>query len=179
MATQQVLLLEDISSMGRKGDIVRVKAGFFRNFLLPKKKALRADPNAVRMQQRLQEERAKQAAEDRQEAEQLAKKLTDVVVSTEVKVDASGHMYGSVSAQDIASLLQADGYDFDKKSVALPHPLKKTGVHSVELKLKEGVMASIQVKVIGEGVVEAAEEEATEEDASSASEEEVSEEASE
>jgi large subunit ribosomal protein L9 len=160
MATQQVLLLEDLPKMGRKGDIIRVKTGFFRNFLQPKQKALYADKNAVRMQERLQKERMQQAATDKKDAEAFAKQLEGRVFSTEVKVDSDGHMYGSVSIQDVVALLAAEEIEMEKKAIVLSHVLKKTGIHEVGLKLNEGVVCSIKVKITPEGVVEGEGEEA-------------------
>ena len=154
MATEY-LLLKDVESLGRSGDIVRVKPGYARNYLVPKQKAIFADKNTIRMQQRLQEERAKQAANDRKESEALASHLEGVVLSIPVKVDPEGHMYGSVSAQDLVALLQDKGFEIDKRFIRLEHPIKAIGHHVVPLKLKEGVEASIKAKVFPEGNPEA------------------------
>ncbi|MDR3624333.1 MAG: 50S ribosomal protein L9 [Chlamydiales bacterium] len=153
MATH-LLLLEDVENLGRSGDIVSVRPGFARNFLLPKKKALVADQNARRMQLRLQEERAKQAVVDKQEAEDLSVRVKDMVFTVEVKVDPDGNMYGSVTALDIQRLFEAEGVKLEKRSVHLAQPIKSTGVHTVELRLKEGVISSCKVKIVPEGYVE-------------------------
>lgn len=147
----EILLLEDVDNLGRSGDIVRVKPGFARNFLLPNRKAVFADENAKRIQARLQEERAKQAAEDRKASEKIAAELEKKTYTIEVKVDPDGHMYGSVSLVDIMKFLANDGYDVAKKSIQLPHAIKKIGVYTIDLKLAEDVPASFQLKVIAEG----------------------------
>ncbi len=147
MAQTEILLLADVHGVGKSGDIVRVRPGFARNFLMPTKKARLADANARRMQKRLQEERAKQAVVDRQEADQLAAALTDVVLSITVKVDQEGNLYGSVSAQDIVALLAEKGFVLEKRFIALQHPIKTTGEHVVNLRLKEGVAASVKLIV--------------------------------
>lgn len=152
MADQQLLLLEDVEDLGRKGDVVKVKAGYARNYLLPKQFGVHASKNALRMRERLQEERRRQAAEDRKAAEEQAKKLEGTVLSIEVKVDPEGHMYGSVSVSDICHLIgEEKKIEVDKKSVLLPHPIKTTGIHEILLRLKEGVETTVTLKVIPEG----------------------------
>lgn len=148
---QQLLLLEDVDALGRKGEIVSAKPGFIRNFLLPKGYAIIATQNTLRKQERLRAERAKQAVIDQKESEELARQIEGIVVETTVKVDPEGHMYGSVSAADIALLLQERGLPLDRKSVLLPRPIKQTGVHKISLKLKEGVSAFCDLHILAEG----------------------------
>lgn len=148
---QQLLLLEDIDGLGRSGDVVTAKPGFIRNFLLPQNKAVIADKRTLKMQVRLKEEREKRAAIDRKEAEEFAGSLSGFTLTTEVKVDPEGKMYGSVSAIDIARLLQAKGYTFEKKNISLLQPIKTLGSHTVHLKLKEGVAATFTLEVQPEG----------------------------
>lgn len=147
----KLLLLEDVDSLGRKGDIVAVKPGYARNFLLPQSLAVIADKQALRLQERLKEERAKKALVDKQEAEEAAARLEGITLITVVKVDHEGHMYGSVSAGEIAQLLQdQQKVELDKKSIQLKHPIKSTGVHEIPVKFKEGVTASFHLKVMSE-----------------------------
>ncbi|MCB1181381.1 MAG: 50S ribosomal protein L9 [Chlamydiia bacterium] len=147
----QLLLLEDVVGLGRSGDIVKAKPGYIRNFLLPKKKAVIADRHTIKLQAKLQEERAKKASLDRKEAEKQAVTLKGLVLKTEVKVDTAGHMYGSVSSIDIARMLQEKEYQLERKHVDLPHPIKKLGTHSIKLRLEEGVIAEIVLEVAPEG----------------------------
>jgi large subunit ribosomal protein L9 len=154
----QLLLVEDVEDLGRSGDIVSVKPGYCRNFLLPKKKAVIADKFTLRMQAKLKEERAKRAEIDHQEAQVQAKRLEGMILSTEVKVDPDGHMYGSVAAIDIVRLLEAEGIHLERRNVVLAHPIKTLGVHPIHLKLKEGVPVQITLKVIGEGNIPLLEE---------------------
>ncbi|MBJ7449991.1 MAG: 50S ribosomal protein L9 [Parachlamydiales bacterium] len=151
----QLLLLEDVDDLGRSGDLVNVKPGFARNFLIPQRKAVMADANAIRMQARLKEERAKKAIEDKKEAEELSAKMANVSIATIVKVDHDGHMYGSVAAYDIVKMLEEKGIVLEKRQVQLAQAIKKTGVHKINLKLKEGVAASLILKIIPEGMDEA------------------------
>lgn len=150
MATK-LLLVDDVFKLGRKGEIVSVKPGYARNFLIPQGKALIADKRTVRMQERLEEERQKQAVIDKKDSEEFAKKLEGVSIEIIVKVDPEGHMYGSVTVLDIVKHLEEQkGIVLDKHWVQLAHPIKEIGVSTVELKLKEDVPAEFKVKVVPE-----------------------------
>lgn len=149
----QLLLLEDVKGLGRKGDIVVSKPGFARNYLVPQKKGVVVTKHTLRMRAKLQEEREKQGRKDKAEAEALAKLIGGKVLTTEVKVDPAGHMYGSVSAYDIVQLFEEQGVTIDRHYVVLVHPIKVTGEHSVELRLKEGVVTSFTLKILPEGGV--------------------------
>src|SRR3990167_727750 len=137
---QSLLLLEDVAALGRKGEVVTAKPGYLRNYLLPRGLAVVATPNMLRKQESLRSEREKQAVVDRQEAQALADQLAGVTLEIKVKVDPEGHMYGSVSALDIAQLFQEKGLPIDKKAVLVSKPMKETGQHKISVRLKEGVM---------------------------------------
>ena len=143
----KLLLIADVENLGRSGDIVTVKPGYSRNFLLPQGFAVVADKHTLRMQVRLQEERKKQAIADKEESDRIANTLEGVVVTTTVKVDHEGHMYGSVSAHDIVTLLQQANVAVEKRAVVLKHPIKELGEHKITIKLKEGVTASVILNV--------------------------------
>lgn len=150
MATK-LLLIEDVEELGRSGDIVNVKPGYARNFLLPQKFAVIADKGALRTQARLQEERKQKAIVEKQEADKTAEALQGVVLTTIVKVDHEGHMYGSVSAHDIVELLaQQAQVVLEKRNIVLRHPIKETGTHEIAIKLKEDVTAAITLKIQSE-----------------------------
>lgn len=151
MANSKLLLIHDVTDLGRSGDIVTVRPGYARNFLLPQKLAVIADKRALMMQERLKEERLKRAEVDKQESEQLAASMEGLTVTTTVKVDHDGHMYGSVTAADIAHLIQEQaGLTVDKHSIVLKHALKEIGVFELPIKLKEGVGTKVTVKVTPE-----------------------------
>lgn len=151
MANSKLLLIHDVEDLGRSGDIVGVRPGYARNFLLPKKLAVIANAHALKMQTRLQEERLKRAAADKQQSEQLAVAMEGLTVTTTVKVDHEGHMYGSVSAADIVHLIQEQaGFQLDKHSIQLKHAIKEVGVFELPIKLKEGITSKVVVKVIPE-----------------------------
>ena len=149
---QQLLLLEDVDALGKKGELVSAKPGYVRNFLLPKRLAVVASPNTLRKQERLRSERAKQAIIDRQESEELAKQIESVPLEIKVKVDPEGHMYGSVSAADIALIFQERGLPVERKNVMLTKPIKETGIKEISIKLKEGINVATKVSIIPEGI---------------------------
>ena len=155
----QLLLLQDVDDLGRSGDVVSVKPGYARNFLIPQKKAVVADTFTLRLQVKLKDERAKRAEVDRSEAETMAKNIEGLVLSIEVKVDPDGHMYGSVAALDIVRLLDNEGYKIERKNVVLTHPIKTLGVHPIHLKLKEGIPAQVTLNIVAEGYVPPLQEE--------------------
>ena len=152
MATQQqLLLLKDVEPLGRSGDIVKVRPGYARNFLLPQGLAIVANPTTLRLQERLKEERKQRALLDRQEAEQAAAKIDGISLTQIVKVDQEGHMYGSVSVADIADLIAAQSQvEVDRRSVQLKHPIKETGSYNIVIRFKEGVNATVSLTVASE-----------------------------
>ena len=154
MRKQKVLLLEDVYNLGKSGEIVSVKSGFARNYLLPKKIALYAQKNSIKIQEKLIAERAKKAALDKKDSEFLAGKLKDLVITQIVKVDKENRMYGSVSSLDVFKLLEKEGYVIDRHWIDMKKPIKALGVHTIDLKLKEGVPASFNLKVVAEKNIE-------------------------
>ncbi|MCH9609142.1 MAG: hypothetical protein S4CHLAM45_03630 [Chlamydiales bacterium] len=148
---QKLLLINDVDGLGRSGEIVTAKPGFFRNFLLPQGHAVVADKQTIKLQANLQAERAKRAAVDKKEAEAFAAKLGPLVLETEVKVDTEGKMYGSVNQNEIAKMLQGKGFEIERKNVTLPQAIKKLGKHTIPLRLKEGVEANVTLKITPEG----------------------------
>jgi len=150
---QQLLLLQDVDSLGRKGELVTAKPGYVRNFLLPRSLAMVATPHTLRKQEALRAEREKQAVVDRAESEKLAAQLEGLVLEIKVKVDPEGHMYGSVSVADIAQLFADKGLPVEKKYILMTRPIKTTGAHKIPLKLKEGITLTCQLTVIPEGLI--------------------------
>ena len=151
MATK-LLLIQDVEDLGRSGDIVNVKPGYARNRLIPIGAAVIADRNAIRRQARLKEERVQQAAEDKKQSEDVAKRIEAQTVTITVKVDHDGHMYGSVTVGDIVRLLHEQlSVTIDKRAIQLKHPIKQTGIANIVVKLLEGVTAAFHLDVAAEG----------------------------
>jgi large subunit ribosomal protein L9 len=147
---QQYLLITDVEDIGKSGEVISVKHGFARNYLVPQQKAVQATPHTLRMQARLQAERAKQAEIDRKEAEELSAKLNGLTLQTVVKVDPEGNMYGSVGYADILELFAKEGLKLERRNIGINKPIKTIGVHPMTLKLKEGVVCPYTLEILGE-----------------------------
>lgn len=147
---QKLLLIEDVESLGRIGEIVSVKAGYARNFLFPKKLGVFLDSNTLKMQEKLQKERAVRSLQDKKEAEELAKIIMSIPLSVIVKVDHEGKMYGSVSAQDIINLFEKHNIKLTKKNIAIKKPIKEIGDVEITIRLKEDVEAKVLLQIIPE-----------------------------
>lgn len=150
---KQFLLLEDIHGLGKKGEVLKVRPGYARNFLLPKGKIVIADAGTLRLQERLRKEREEQAAADRKASLELAKKLQSFAMTIEVKVDPEGHLYGSIQRHELVKRLNDGGFEVESHSVLLPQPIKALGNHKIQLKLKEDVEAWFALSIVAEGAV--------------------------
>ncbi|ADP70216.1 ribosomal protein L9 [Rhodomicrobium vannielii ATCC 17100] len=143
----QVVLLQRIGRLGQMGDVVKVRPGFARNFLLPQGKALRATKeNLVRFEK----ERAQLEAhnlERKQEAEAVSKKLDGQRVMVIRQAGDSGQLYGSVSTRDISDAVTASGFTVDRGQVLLDHPIKTLGIHDVRVSLHPEVSVRVSVNV--------------------------------
>jgi large subunit ribosomal protein L9 len=154
MPNKQVLLREDIDNLGARGEIVRVKAGYARNYLLPRKLAVEATANNVRQ---IQGERAalvKREAKERSGAELQADQLGKLTLKFERKVGEAGVLYGSVTSMDIAHELKEQGYEVDRRKIVLREPIKRFGKYSVPVRLHREVTVDLPISVLGEGGVE-------------------------
>lgn len=147
----EVILREDVASLGHRGDVVKVKDGYGRNFLLPEGKAL-----AVTAQNRARIEKERKAvvqkiAQEKAACEELAKKIEGIRLVAPRKVGEKDHLFGSVTSGDIADLLKGKGYEVDKRKVVLEDPIKTLGEHTVKVKLHPEVSTTIRVLVTKEG----------------------------
>jgi large subunit ribosomal protein L9 len=143
----EVILCQDVVSLGKIGDVVKVKDGFARNFLFPEKKAYVATPENKR---RIAAERARLQAEyDKgvKEAEALAEKLSKVSCTVTVEVNDKEKLYGAVSEIDIVKALEVEGFTIDKKDIVLDKPVEELGIFDVGVKLHPKVMAKIRLWV--------------------------------
>jgi large subunit ribosomal protein L9 len=151
MATTNVLLREDVDNLGARGEIVKVKAGYARNYLLPRKLGVEATPGNVR---RIEAERGallKKEARERGTAEAQSAQMKDLRLNFERKVGEHGMLYGSVTSMHIADALKEKGYEIDRRRVHLPEPIKETGEFTVAVRLHRDVIVDIPVTVSGEG----------------------------
>jgi large subunit ribosomal protein L9 len=154
MAHTQVLLREDIDNLGARGEIVRVKAGYARNYLLPRNLAVEATANNVRQIEGERAALAKREAKERSSAELQAGQLGKLTLKFERKVGEAGVLYGSVTSMDIAHELKEQGYEIDRRKIVLREPIKRFGTYAVPLRLHREVTVELPISVLGEGGVE-------------------------
>ncbi|ABX44104.1 50S ribosomal protein L9 [Lachnoclostridium phytofermentans] len=144
----QVILLDDVKALGKKGEVVNVSDGYARNFILPKKLGLEATPknlNDLKLQKAAE---AKLAQEILEQAQALAKEIESKSILLKIKSGEGGRTFGSVSTKEIAIALKEQlGHDIDKKKLVLNDPIKNMGTYTVPVKLHPKVTAELKVKV--------------------------------
>ncbi|HET6777289.1 MAG TPA: 50S ribosomal protein L9 [Gemmatimonadales bacterium] len=146
----EVILREDIKTLGRAGEMVRVKPGYARNYLLPQGLAYEAtEGNKKRIAAETRVRTARNQAE-RDQAEREAATLRDVTVSLTSKAGEEGKLFGSITSQDITEALARQGHTVDRRRIELEHPIKTTGVHTVTVRLHPEVHAELRVSVVPE-----------------------------
>lgn len=143
----QVILLERIEKLGQMGDLVTVKNGFARNFLVPQGKAMRATKANLAEFERRKVELEAANLQRKDEAEQVAVKIDGRSVVIVRQAGESGQLYGSVSGRDVADAFEADGVTFDRRQVRLDQPIKTLGVHDVRVALHPEVDVTVKVNV--------------------------------
>ena len=154
MGHKQVLLREDIDNLGARGEIVRVKAGYARNYLLPRNLAVEATANNMRQIQGERAALAKREDKDRSSAELQATALRSLNLKFERKIGEAGVLYGSVTSMDIAHALKDQGYEIDRRRIVLREPIKRFGNYEVPVRLHRDVTVELPVSVLGEGGIE-------------------------
>lgn len=147
----QVILLEKVVNLGNLGDVVRVKDGYARNFLIPQRKARRATEAAVAEFEAKRAELEKAAAEKFAAAQAQGEKLSGMSVQIAQKAGVDGRLFGSVTNADIAEAVTKQGFPVEKAQIRMPHgPIKTVGEHPVSVALHTDVVVDITVNVVGE-----------------------------
>lgn len=146
----KIILREDIEKLGKMGDVVNVKDGYARNFLLPKGLAYIATEGAIKRIEAEKRRAEKRSEKERQLAEEIAAQIADVQLTIPMKVGEEGKLYGSVSQQMIANELQARGFNVDKRQIIIEEPIKTLGIFDVKVKLHSEVIPTLKVWVINE-----------------------------
>ena len=151
MAHTRILLRQDIDDLGARGEIVRVRAGYARNYLLPRKLAVEATTSNVKQ---IEKERAallKREAKERSTAQGQADQMGSLVLTFKRKAGELGALYGSVTSMDVTEALQEKGYEIDRHRIHLREPIKRIGEYTVPVRLHRDVSIDLQVKVVPEG----------------------------
>ncbi len=147
----EVILLQDVKALGKKGQIVKVNDGYARNFILPKKLGIEATPknlNEIKLQK---QHDAKVAEENLEAAKALAAKIEAGEITLPIKVGEGGKIFGSISSKEIGEAVKSQmGYEVDKKKIQLKEGIKQVGTHTVVIKLHTKVSANLKVVVTGE-----------------------------
>ena len=144
----ELLLLKNVADVGQKGDVVRVRDGFARNFLMPQNLAI---PATRANKQFFTEKRVRSAArkvKEKEAAEKRAKEMKDLTITLEVRAGEGDKLYGSVTAEDLRLELEKLGHSFDKKQVRIKDPLKTLGTHQVDLEIYPQVKTRLTVELV-------------------------------
>jgi large subunit ribosomal protein L9 len=146
----EVILRDNVDKLGKAGELVKVKPGFARNFLLPKGLAYEATPgNKKRIEAEAKSRLARQTAE-RAEAEATVARLSGVKLTLARKAGEENRLFGSITSQDVADALAAAGHPVDKRKIELEHPIKTLGFHTVPVRVYHDLHAELQLTVVAE-----------------------------
>lgn len=144
----KVILMKDLEKIGQKGEIVEVKDGYARNFLLPKEYAVEATNNNLNRLKNKLAAIQKQNEEELQAAQEIANKIESIQVDVKLKVGEGGKTFGSISTKEVADVLKSEfKLDVDRKKLQLENPIKSIGTHAVNVKLHPEVTAELKVVV--------------------------------
>ena len=156
MATTEVLLVKPVDGLGGEGDQVKVRAGYARNYLLPRKIAVSLNASNQKHVDALKKRRAEREQSELNSAQDLAKKLEKTSVAFVVKTGEGGKMFGAITAQDVHDKLAASGIELDKRKIHLFTPVKTIGKHTVKIKLHADVAVELAFDVVSENPIEPA-----------------------
>jgi len=151
VAQVKLILVESIHSLGEAGELVSVKPGYARNYLLPQGKALLATETRVKELEHKQRIAQERAAKELNDLKAVKKQIEGLSIEIGARAGESGKLFGSVTAQQIAERIEAAGLSVDKRRVELVEPIKEVGDHAVKVKLHSELAAEISVKVVAEG----------------------------
>lgn len=146
----EVILREDVEKLGVRGAIVKVASGYARNFLLPRKMAVAATESNKKIVEQERQAALRREAKETGDAQELAKLLNAVVLTTVQKAGENDTLFGSVTAKDIAELLEKQNYTIDRRKIQLAEPIKMLGEHKVPVKLYRDVIAQVTLQVTKE-----------------------------
>ncbi len=146
----KVILTENIDGLGNIGDLVKVKPGYARNFLVPKRMAVEANVRNVKELEHQKRQMERKMQKVTQASELLKSKLEGVTCTFSLRASEEGKLFGSVTSMEIAAKLAEAGVEIDRKKIQLDEPIKMLGDHEVQVKLPAGVSATVKVQVVAE-----------------------------
>ena len=154
----KVILQETMDGVGHLGDLIDVRDGFARNFLLPRKKAVEANSRSIKAFEHVKRVAAEKAKKEKLEIEVHAKNVSAVTLTIEAQVGKDDKMFGSVTSKDLAEALAVQGFTIDRRKIQLAQPIKELGTVTVPIKMPREVTATVTVRVVKKQEQEAAAE---------------------
>jgi large subunit ribosomal protein L9 len=154
MSTTEVILTEKIEHLGAEADVVKVKRGYARNFLVPQGKALEVTPATLKRLNMLRTKRAEREGREHNEAEELGRRINKLKLTMELETGETGKAFGSITAADLAERIKKElgaKADFDRHRIQLEKPIKETGEHEITIKLHADVIAKLTLNVRAKG----------------------------
>lgn len=148
MPSTEIILTENVPGLGAEADVVKVRRGYARNFLLPRGKAYEVTKSSLRELDNLKKKRAEREARELNDAEELARRINKLRVAFKLETGETGKAFGSITAQDIVTRLKNEiGHEIDRHKIHLEHPIKTTGEHEIAIKLHHDVTANFKFEV--------------------------------
>jgi large subunit ribosomal protein L9 len=146
----QVILKEDVRDLGLIGDVVNVKDGYARNFLIPKGLAIEASSRNIKALEHEKKKIQEHMKRAKTKAEELASRLSSTIITIKAKIGEGDKLFGSVTAMDIAGALAREGINIDRKRIMLEEPLKRAGTYAINIKVHSEVSAQLNISVVSD-----------------------------
>ena len=147
----EIILIQDVDRLGSKDDVVNVKDGYARNFLIPKKKAIAATESAKKILAENTKQRAHKEAKLKEEATKIAEQIANRKIKIGAKTSSSGKIFGSVNTIQLAEAINKKGFEIDRKQISIPEDsIKEVGTHTAKIKLHKEVVVDIEFEVVAE-----------------------------
>jgi large subunit ribosomal protein L9 len=150
----EVILKEDVTKLGSRGDVVKVAEGYGRNFLLPRKLAIEANAGNKKVVEQMRAASVRRSAKEKAQAEELSKQFDGLSVSFQRRSGENDQLFGSVTSSDIAEALEKKGFNLDRRKIQIHEPLKTVGEFTIPVKLHKDVTAHLKVVIEKEAVAE-------------------------
>ena len=144
----EVILREDVENLGHRGELVKVTAGYARNFLLPKKLALQATDSNKKIVEQVREAGLRKSAKEVGDAQELAKMMGNLTLTIKAKAGENDHLFGSITSQDIARALEVQKYTIDRRKIQLADPIRALGEYKIPVRLHRDVTTELNVTVV-------------------------------
>nr|BCX01449.1 MAG: 50S ribosomal protein L9 [Bacteroidota bacterium] len=151
MGLMRVILTQDVEKLGKAGDVVRVRGGYGRNYLIPRGLALVATPGNLKRAEEIRRRQLQREARNRQEAMELAARLADVVVTIPARVGEENRIFGTVTNQQLAEALAEKGFQIDRRKIELPDEIRTLGQYQATIRLYQDITATVTVWVVRAG----------------------------